>query len=85
MLWKIQTVLTLKLSSGKHKQSENPEDKKIFWQSFLDREEEKPIQRSLRVQFEELYYGVVYTLWFTYGSMHEAKAYRVRKVKSAKF
>ncbi|MCS6958040.1 MAG: hypothetical protein RMK75_06255 [Aquificaceae bacterium] len=28
---------------GKHKQSENSEDKKIFWQSFLDKGEEKLI------------------------------------------
>ncbi|MCX8075578.1 MAG: hypothetical protein N3C57_00975, partial [Aquificaceae bacterium] len=48
------------------------------------------------MQFEELYYGVlvivlcdedgiVYDIWFTYGSMHEARAYRIRKAKSAWF
>ncbi|MCX7972339.1 MAG: hypothetical protein N2657_03900 [bacterium] len=41
------------------------------------------------MQFEELYYGVLvmvlcYDVWFTYGSMHEAKAYKIRKAKTYK-
>ncbi|MDW8096016.1 MAG: hypothetical protein RMI51_04375 [Aquificaceae bacterium] len=48
------------------------------------------------MQFEEPHYGVlvmvlcdedgvVYDVWFTCGSMHEVKAYRIRKAKSAWF
>ncbi|MDW8096017.1 MAG: hypothetical protein RMI51_04380 [Aquificaceae bacterium] len=40
MLWKVQMMLVLKLCK-------NTKDKKIFWQSFLDKEKKKPIQRSL--------------------------------------
>ncbi|MCX7990028.1 MAG: hypothetical protein N2648_05250 [Aquificaceae bacterium] len=75
MLWKVRMMLTLKFLSGK----------KL-----------KLIVDGKRVKFEELYYGVlvmvlcdedgvVYDIWFTYGSMHEAKAYRIRKAKSAWF
>ncbi|MEN3028473.1 MAG: hypothetical protein ABDH29_04520 [Aquificaceae bacterium] len=48
------------------------------------------------MEFEEVYYGVlvmvlcdengvVYDVWFTYGSMHESKAYKIRKSRSKWF
>ncbi|MEN3028236.1 MAG: hypothetical protein ABDH29_03240 [Aquificaceae bacterium] len=47
------------------------------------------------VEFEEVYYGVlvmvlcdengVVYVWFTYGNMHESKAYGIRKTKSKWF
>ncbi|MCX7989345.1 MAG: hypothetical protein N2648_01720 [Aquificaceae bacterium] len=67
---------------------------KVFWTKR--KRNLYSVHYGKRVQFEELYYGVlvmvlcdengvVYDVWFTYGSMHEAKAYRIRKVKSAWF
>ncbi|MCS6876297.1 MAG: hypothetical protein NZM36_05500 [Aquificaceae bacterium] len=67
---------------------------KLFWTKR--RKNLYSVHYGKRVQFEELYYGVlvmvlcdedgvVYDIWFTYGSMHEAEAYRIRKAKSAWF
>ncbi|MCS6998949.1 MAG: hypothetical protein NZ827_03315 [Aquificaceae bacterium] len=67
---------------------------KVFWTKR--KRNLYSVHYGKRVQFEELHYGVlvmvlcdedgvVYDIWFTYGSMHEAKAYRIRKAKSAWF
>ncbi|MCS7307136.1 MAG: hypothetical protein NZ526_01155 [Aquificaceae bacterium] len=106
ILWKVQIILVLNLLSGKadsrchntasskHKQSKNTKDKKIFWTKR--KRNLYSVHYGKRVQFEELYYGVlvmvlcdedgvVYDIWFTYGSMHETRAYRIRNAKSAWF
>ncbi|MCX8076211.1 MAG: hypothetical protein N3C57_04175 [Aquificaceae bacterium] len=56
---------------------------KVFWTK--KKRNIYSVHYGKRMRFEELYYGVVYDLWFTYGSVHEAKAYKIRKVKSAWF
>ncbi|MCX8075460.1 MAG: hypothetical protein N3C57_00360, partial [Aquificaceae bacterium] len=67
---------------------------KVFWTKR--RTNLYSVHYRKRVKFEELYYGVlvmvlcdedgvVYDIWFTYCSMHEARAYRIRKAKSAWF
>ncbi|MDW8434267.1 MAG: hypothetical protein RMK35_05625, partial [Aquificaceae bacterium] len=70
------------------------EGEEVFWTKT--KRNPYSVHYRKRVQFDEPYYGVlvmvlcdkdgvVYDVWFTYGSMHEAEAYRIREVRSAWF
>ncbi|MCS7261939.1 MAG: hypothetical protein N3C13_02700 [Aquificaceae bacterium] len=86
MLWKVQIVLVLEFLSGK-------ELKPIVHGTIVPvantnrARTQKIIRFSGRVLWTKKRRNlrVVHDLWFTYSSMHEAKAYRVRKTKSAWF